>query len=708
MASNSEDNQTSFAPPGSRSSLARLARLARKELAEILRDRRTVVTLVLMPLLVYPLLSVVFQQFLVVGQAGKPKAVEYQIGLGTPAEEQVFRELMTLGEKALARHAKDKNDEPTQPIHWQLVLTSDLDAALKDGGIDLGVLLPEAQGIVQRPRRDWLARCELRYLGGQAEAAAAMQFVERRLAAGQSFMLESRLLPPDFRGGPPPVRALRIIHAPMAAVGGDRLISLAALVPLILILMTITGAVYPAIDLTAGERERGTLEILVAAPVPRLGLLLAKYVCVVTVAILTGLVNLTSMIITLQVVPLDLFGDQGLTPLIVIQVFGLLVLFATFFAAVLLGLTSSARSFKEAQAYLIPLMLLSLGPGLIGMLPGLMLADWAAAPLLNIVLLSRDLLEGGADLTPSLVVIVTTLLYALAAIALAARIFGSESVLYSDQGNWADLWRRPADPHRTSTIPGTLWCLALMIPMQFLVQGLANALGGLSPSGQMGLLAALAFMLFVVWPAFIAHRGHVQWRSGFGLVPPRLIVWPGALLLGVSTWPLVLEGMALLRGARLEELRQQLEAAGRSLDQTDLALRGIMALSLVIQAACEEWFFRGLLFRSLQERCGPWLTIGSTALLFGLTHVVLGGALGLERMLPSTALGLILGWVAWTSGSLWPGMVMHGLHNAMLVLVANEQTTIPPIWIGAGAIGVFVGIGLIWAGRKTFPFSVPR
>src|SRR5262249_40844712 len=162
--------------------------------------------------------------------------------------------------------------------------------------------------------------------------------------------------------------------------GADGLISLSALVPLILILMTITGAVYPAIDLTAGERERGTLEILVAAPVPRLGLLLAKYVSVVTIAVLTGLVNLTAMVITLSIIPLDIF-EHSLTFEIVLEVFGLLVLFAAFFSAVLLCLTSFARSFKEAQAYLIPLMLLSLGPGLIGMMPGLKLSDWAAMPL---------------------------------------------------------------------------------------------------------------------------------------------------------------------------------------------------------------------------------------------------------------------------------------------------------------------------------------
>src|SRR5207249_2158978 len=94
------------------------------------------------------------------------------------------------------------------------------------------------------------------------------------------------------------VRVMRKVDEPSPLETSQ--LSLTAVIPLILILMTITGAVYPAIDLTAGERERGTLEILVSAPVPRMALLLAKYVAVVTVAMLTATINLAMMLITLD------------------------------------------------------------------------------------------------------------------------------------------------------------------------------------------------------------------------------------------------------------------------------------------------------------------------------------------------------------------------------------------------------------------------
>src|SRR5262249_57035274 len=126
--------------------------------------------------------------------------------------------------------------------------------------------------------------------------------------------------------------------------------------------------------------------------------LFAKYIAVLTVAVLTALVNLGAMAVTLHVsgVGQVVFG-AGLTPLLLVQVLALLLLFAAFFSALLLALTSFARSFKEAQAYLIPLMLLSLLPGMLALLPGMELGGpLAIVPLLNIVLLARDLFARSA------------------------------------------------------------------------------------------------------------------------------------------------------------------------------------------------------------------------------------------------------------------------------------------------------------------------
>jgi len=213
--------------------------------------------------------------------------------------------------------------------------------------------------------------------------------------------------------------------------------------------MTMTGAVYPAIDLTAGERERGTLEMLMATPISREALLAAKYVAVLTVAVLTALINLAMMAITFVVLgrwmlaPESLGLSLGMIPVVLF----LVVLFAAFYSAVLLALSSIARSFKEAQAYLVPLMLVSLLPGLLALVPNLHLSyGLALVPLLNIVLLARDLLSGVGSSGVALIVIVATVVYGYIALVLASRTFGAEAVLYSDGRSWLfDFFRRRRD-----------------------------------------------------------------------------------------------------------------------------------------------------------------------------------------------------------------------------------------------------------------------
>src|SRR5205085_354155 len=138
--------------------------------------------------------------------------------------------------------------------------------------------------------------CDLVYLDQAGYGKEALAAVETRLAEANIAFLQERLRRLRVSQRPIPVRVIREALEVASKKTSD---TLSTLVPLVLILMTITGAVYPAIDLTAGERERGTLEILVAAPIPRVGLLAAKYVAVLTVAILTALVNLAMMAVTL-------------------------------------------------------------------------------------------------------------------------------------------------------------------------------------------------------------------------------------------------------------------------------------------------------------------------------------------------------------------------------------------------------------------------
>ena len=435
----------------------RLWRLCRKELRETLRDRRTILTLVMMPLLLYPLLSMTLQRFLLSASPGDGAAV-YRIAVTTEREGHFLRaliddprsqpppEIQQASEAQLARFEILSHDRfsPEQTLRSRLV---DVAAVIEPGDPPSVELLADSS---------------------QAASLAARRILVERIQWLKLAQAESTLevLAPELPAAAPTV-SLRTIGTQS---GGS---ALATLVPLILVLMTITGAVYPAIDLTAGERERGTIEALIASPVPRGQVLFAKYVAVVTVALLTAVVNLVAMLVTLQaggLMQLLTGGSDAIPWFSLLQIFGLLVLFSGFFAAVLLCLTSFAKSFKEAQAYLIPLMLLALAPGVLSLLPGVYLTPMLAiVPLVNIILLARELLSGVVNPVAAAAALISTVVYAAAALGIAARLFGTDAILRGSERSAGSLLRRPAQASDVPSPSSAALTMAIIFPVYFVV-----------------------------------------------------------------------------------------------------------------------------------------------------------------------------------------------------------------------------------------------
>jgi ABC-2 type transport system permease protein/sodium transport system permease protein len=737
------------APPASRTrpgvvqGLARIGRLARKELSEILRDRRTILTLVLMPLLLYPLLSFAFRQFLpallplrdedrplAIGVARPTAAEERERERDREAAQRERRPVRPRSQKELveAMLARARQPQPAQaaagvglrafgggprepllnlplrfhpaaaggkpPAEVQIVEVDDLQAAFTQDEIDVQLLVHPA------PFDDTIGDWVLVYLETSPRGRDLADYLEEHINLAGARRAQEELRALHLRADLTPARVLRSVIPPV--VSSASALSLTAVVPLILILMTITGAVYPAIDLTAGERERGTLEILVSAPVPRLALLLAKYVAVVTVAMLTATINLGMMLATLELNELTpLVFPDGITAALVVQLFFLLMLFAAFFSAVLLALTSFARSFKEAQAYLVPLMLVSLAPGVMGMIPGLGLAGpLAVTPLVNIVLLARDLAEGHANLTVAMVVVVSTLVYAAVAVALAARIFGAEAVLYSEQSSWSDLLRRPAEPRRSADVAGALLCLALALPGLFLLVGVQPYI---AEEYRLAFQVFSSAVLFVALPLAACALRHIRPSSALQLGLPPWAAWPAALLLAFAAVPVVYFVYYWMHALGLTLLTPEQEQAVRQLVRS---WRGQEPWPYVVTFALigvlEELTFRGFLFSALRAVAGQWTTVLVSALLFALFHFVTQ----FDRLVPSLLMGMLLGWVAWQTRSVLPGMLLHAAYNATYLWLAFVQTGARtsrldyevPLWwqLAAVPVGLVAAATLWW------------
>jgi len=727
MATDHDQQSTEILPAASRpqwrrsSATSRLVRLCIKELREILRDRRTIVTLVFMPLLVYPLLSMAFQRF-ALSSLTSLSEVRCLVGVAPESGGERLAGFLNAGEFLLrgstpagtetSKSSEDTvlnlNAEPEIQLLYgdklrQMLSGGDMYQGVSTGALDVGVLVLEADDWAQSASVRRQLKCQVIYRDESALSKVAAEYITKRLnAINENYARDRRiLLPTDVK------------LEPVSGSGGAAAFSLTTLVPLILILMTITGAVYPAIDLTAGERERGTLETLMAAPVPRLGLLIAKYVAVLTVALFTATANLVAMTTTLVATGLGetVFGAGGLTINLVAQVFALLILFAAFFSAILLAVTSFARSFKEAQAYLIPLMLLSLAPGMMSLMPDLEFSGLlAVTPLVNIVLLARDIFEGDVQPTLATVAVLSTALYAFAAIGLAARIFGTDAILYESQATWVDLFRRPEERREAATIPGAMFCLAALFPAYFLLGNLLHRLPGASIGTRLAASAVITALLFAGVPIIAATFQRVRFSSGFQLRLAGATTFVGAVFLGVSAWPFAHElflfneliGLGGIDPERIESVKSLLDA------WRDLSPVVVLLTLAVTPAVCEEFYFRGYLMGALQKSARPAITIIVSALLFGAFHVIATSALSTERFLPSTFMGLILGWLCYRTQSVLPGMLLHATHNGLLLMVAYykdelqsrgwgvaEQTHLPATWLACAVGGVFAGVVLV-------------
>ena len=208
------------------------------------------------------------------------------------------------------------------------------------------------------------------------------------------------------------------------------------LVPYILLMVCLVSAMYPAIDTGAGEKERGTLETLLLAPVSRTSIVLAKFLMLFTVGLTSALLMIASLGGLLIFGESLMSGDVaqmarsiGLFDLAMVAL--MLVPTAAMFASILLSISVYAKSYKEASGLISPLMIVTILPTLAALLPGVeMNWKWAMVPLTNVSLAMKELVKGTMDYSMLSVIMLSTTVTAGALLTLCRWWFNREAVLF--------------------------------------------------------------------------------------------------------------------------------------------------------------------------------------------------------------------------------------------------------------------------------------
>lgn len=382
---------------------------------DTLRDRRTLISMILIPIILFPVLMF--------GMSG----VMVMMIKKTGAE---VTKIVVIGKEFAPTFVSFINDGKT----FEVIEEEDFRAALKEKRISAALEFPT--DFEKKIKEEDSTQAIIYYDAAELKSEITSEKLKDRLKDYQDSVVAKRLRDRQIdKSLLSPIRISRENLAPKEKMGG---FMLAMFLPYVIVILAMTGAMYPAIDLTAGEKERGTLETILVTPVSRLDIATGKFLTVLTASLITVLLATTSMSLTasLGFAKIGQFASEqqfqfSIKPLSIFLFLALMFPIACLFSSALLSVALFAKSYKEAQSYVTPLMFLVILPAMISFLPGIEL-DWGLVfiPIVNISLAAKEVLMGTYKWGFILLIFISTLIYAGFSIFVTKRLFEKEEVLF--------------------------------------------------------------------------------------------------------------------------------------------------------------------------------------------------------------------------------------------------------------------------------------
>jgi sodium transport system permease protein len=622
--------------------------VARKELVEILRDKRSLFVLILLPVFLYPVLMI-GTGLMASAQLRKLQGRTYTVWVDDldqlPAALRAELEQTPDAEDG----ARGQDDKASQ-LKLELVATpvgADPDAALSEGGAS--AVLQGVAGATEAVARGEQVQLEVLYNGGVDTSSLTRRRVEDAIETWSDAIAADRVSAAGLTSKDlaPAITASRDRGKPGALLGR----MLAALV----VILAITGS-------------------------SRVQIAMGKVLAVFVVSLASALFNLLSLSITFSwfgsMMPKDggsLAVDWTLVPVMLIVMIPLVALFS----ALSLAASTFAASNKEAQAFLTPLLIGGMAPAMLTAIPGFELtATMCLTPVAGPALLLKELLAGTASANQVLLVTGSSLVYAALCVRWVASLYEQEEVLWRPAAAGAPdllgLQRRkghtPAQP--LPTLPQALLAGVVVL--------LLVAMAGTKIQAWhlvWGLVATLVGLVALPCLAYARLLG-CDLRQTFALHRPAWPFLAVTVLLAVGGITVNLDLIQTQTDFNVSQ-EQLEELAKATAALTSLPLWALVLLMAVLPGVCEEIAYRGFVLRGLLKEGGPTTAILTSSLLFAMAHM------DPARILPTFFVGAVLGYLSWRSNSLIPAMVLHALYNGSLVVVSHMEwidPTQPPSW----------------------------
>jgi sodium transport system permease protein len=698
---------------------ATIATLFRTEIRMVLRDRRTIITSIVLPLLVMPLM--------LLGSSWTIKKREQKL------EQTVYRYAVTGSQAAFVRAlvtATREHRTLTEPakkkagFSFEEVPCADANASLTKGAVHMvlqGLTADEARpknkdaGLKQNKENTSDSRATTKVKVDDEEddaepreatlaGAPVVRIVFRAdrddSAAGMSRMRDAfrdarraqraELL--KAGGFPlPPEQVARVTEVNVASQGQVAGLALGRILTLLLLLFMLMGGAVVATDSLAGEKERGTLETLLTTAASRVEIVVAKHLVILAVALIITLIQTANLLVYVgfKLIPASANFAAAVPPSVAVLLLVLFLPMAALAASALLLTSGYAKSYKEAQLYFLPVLLLGMVPALTPLLPGLPLRSVVVlVPVANIALAAKEILIGSFDWPMIALSWVVTAAAAIWTTRLSVRFLSAEKLITVADTDAVEFAGGPALFGRHVLRWFALLWAALLIINNY--------------TGTADIRVQLVINLVVVFfgaSVLMIRRYRLDPRVALALRAPKPIVWlavlfavPGGLLTGT--------GLFRLANFFIPVPPKMMESFSENVIPEGIPFGQLLLFLCVLPGIFEEIAFRGLLLHGLHRRLHPAALALVVGLVFGIFHVAL------FRLVPTACLGILFAAVTLLSGSIYPAMLWHALNNALGVLAARQQiplAELDPVSYLAGAVILAAAFRIIWRNRTPYP-----
>lgn len=643
----------------------------RKEVLETIRDYKNLLVIAFVPLIFLPL-AVAGTQTMLDRSISHIEKQKFKVAVYGDAKDHYLQNLISATDKDLS-FIEPAGGKPDQ--------------AVEAGKIDLAIVTPPQleDNVKEAGAAQTISLVyDARYPNAAFAFARARHALHRLKQELSSKRVQSAklVLPPEPK--------IAYINQGKKGVGTSTR-NIAALLPYLLLVIVLIVILSPSLDLFTGEKERGTLSLLMVAPVSLRDIVLGKLAVVCLFGQSAVTLGLFSFYVSFRFFAHqgnELISLKGVGPESIILIFVFMAPLVVLLSSMSVMLASKCNTFQQGQGYYLPFMCITMFPaGVLSINDASLSTLIAFVPIGNVCLVMREVLLRNYDWSWLTITFLVSFAYAWLAARQAIRLFDRSEQLERDHAPRYLRWRN--GDYRLEA--GLMLCASFLL-MFYVGQTLQgwNSLWG----------TAISQLVAVLLPAVVVIKLlRLPLLKTLSIAKPSWKLLLGAVLVSPLA-ALISIGIAQLQAAVLPVPESFAKAFSEMLLPAGRSLPIAVVVFAVLPALCEELLFRGAFLGLLRKRLSTRTLIILVGIIFGAFH------LSTFRFLPTAMLGILLSAIVAISGSIFPAMALHALHNGILIVAqVNHIDHLTKQQVIAVSVISLLGGFLLWNGLKARKIS---